>query len=72
MNELMPIGFIPPIQPKEQKEAAVEIDKQLDAIVDLTATQRASVREIALAHAKNNQGRVPNISGIANLVRTSS
>lgn len=72
MNELMPIGFIPPIQPKAIKEASAEINKQLDALPDLTASQRSRVREIAIAHAKNNEGRLPSISGIVNLVKASS
>ena len=72
MNELIPIGFIPPVQPKEVNDALPEIERQVDALLDLTPAQRKQVREIAIAHVKNNQGRLPNIPGIANHVKTNS
>jgi hypothetical protein len=68
-RELLPIGFIPAILPKEMHEAFAAIDEQVGTLLDLTPEQRKQVRDIARAHAKNNDGRLPNLVGVARHVR---
>jgi hypothetical protein len=69
MNELIPIGFLRPIQDKEITDAFAAIDKQVAALTELTVEQRKQVRLIARAHAKNNQGRLPDFHGLATHVK---
>lgn len=70
MNEIFPIGFIPPVKSKEVREAAPTIDKEVAALPGLTRNQRDRVKVIALAYVENNYGRLPNFTGLARLVRS--
>lgn len=69
MNELIPIGVIRPMLPKEVTDAYASIEMQVGILPDLTPEQRKQVRDIARAWASNNEGRLPSLLGIARRVR---
>lgn len=46
-------------------------EAEVNAISDLTPEQKAKVIVIAVAYAKNHAYQIPNISGIANHIRSS-
>jgi hypothetical protein len=61
-------------QALEAKKAEVQtaITTQVDSISDLTPEQKQKVIDIAFAYARTHAFELPNISGIANHVRSNS